>query len=158
MSIIIEAGHYYQKKGPTIWSQVGWGLIELFIETRYSEENTKRMLFIDDVHSIENVNASEIHLPNIEFNPKVDYLVFESSMNEFAFEILQKLTSDTLSKKSRARMHNGGSWFCSGFPITHNNGNPKCVLLDAGLTLYKQKLGFDSGINIVPFFYEEEQL
>lgn len=158
MPILIEAGHYYEKKGPTIWSQIGWGLVELFLDNSQEEHDIKRMLFIDNVHEITDVNPHESNLPNIEFNPKIDYLVLESKMNEFALKILAELQSIKLPKRSRARKQNGGAWFCSGFPITHNDGRPKCILLDAGLTLYKQQLGFDTCINIVPFFYEEEQM
>jgi len=41
--------------------------------------------------------------------------------------------------------------------LTNNLGEPLCLLLDAGLTLYKQSLGFKHAVNILPSFYAKEQ-
>ena len=146
---ILEAGHYYPAKGPTIWSVVGW---EIMLGMR--ADNDTSMLFIDDVHDLGDVSPDEALLPKVEFNPNPDLVVLESEFVEKAWEFLELLKK--LPRKRRAR-NNSGKWYCSGFPLVTKSGMPNCVLLDAGLTLLKSELGFLEGVNILPKFYEEQQ-
>lgn len=78
----------------------------------------------------------------------------ESAVRPEAETILSILQQ--LPKKKRARQNGNGKWFVSGIPLTDDAGRPLCVLWDAGLTLRKQALGFEGGVNILPFFYEQE--
>ena len=147
---ILEAGHYYSVKGPTKSSKIGWEVMKSI-----SSEDDKSMLFIDDFHDWEGVPQKEKELPVVDFNPEFDYVVKESKIVSQAWEVLNILTS--LSKKKRAKQDRSGRWFCSGFPITMESGQPNCVLLDAGLTLFKRELGFKAGVNILPEFYKDQQ-
>ena len=147
---IIEAGHYYAAKGPTQWSQIGWEILE-----RIRTPRDASMLFVDDFHALEDVSECERHLDNVPFDPNPDVLVREACLSAESAEVLWRLKE--LPRKRRARTNGNGKWYCSGFPITGEDGQPLCVLLDAGLTLRKQQLGFGEGVNIVPCFYEEEQ-
>jgi hypothetical protein len=146
---IIEAGHYYSAKGPTLWSLVGWRIMSSICSDR-----DKSMLFIDDIHSLEDVSPEEAVLLQVEFNPKPDFTVLESAVTAKAWEALDILK--VLPSRRRARI-NAGRWYCSGFPLTTSSGTPNCVLLDAGLTIFKRELGFQEGVNILPKFYEEQQ-
>jgi hypothetical protein len=151
MGKILEAGHYYLAKGPTLVAVAGWNILE---KIRTPEDQT--LLFIDDVHSIEDVHEEERDLSIISgFYPSVDYQVKESAVRVHALEVLEMLKA--LSNGKRAKQNGSGKWFCSGFPITDEEGNPLCVLLDAGLTLFKRQQGFKEGINILPYFYQSEQ-
>lgn len=145
---ILEAGHYYSIKGPTMWSVMGWKIM-LSMRTN----NDKSMLFIDDVHGLNDMSPAEVTLAEVDFNPEPDYKIFESSVVRKAWEVLNTLK--TLPRKKRVR-EKSGIWYCSGFPLT-NSRKPNCVLLDAGLTLIKSELGFKKGVNILPKFYEEQQ-
>jgi len=147
---IIEAGHYYQAKGPTVWSTTGWQIME-----QIKSPGDQTLLFIDDIHHQKNMFTEEVSLPVVDFYPQPDYLVMESKVLGEAITILRILKG--LSKKKKARKGNNGAWFCSGFPITTPLGDPICVLLDAGLTLKKQSFGFKEAVNILPLFYEQEQ-
>lgn len=148
---IIEAGHFYQAKGPTTFSELGWGILE-----KMHSDGDKSLLFIDDVHTLNDVSTDEINLPAVSFSPKADFIVMESAMRDWGFKFLELLKE--LPKRKRARKYNGnGVWFCSGFPLTNEAGDPLCLLLDAGLTLYKQSLGCKTAINILPDFYQDEQ-
>ena len=149
MSRLFEAGHYYSIKGPTAWSVVGWNIMKKIITL-----NDGSLLFIDDVHTIQDVHPQERELPTQAFSPVADFTILESDMTEHAFAALDMLTK--LPRKKRARKKEK-QWFCSGFPITNMNGHPLCVLLDAGLTLKKNKLHYTSGINILPYYYEDQQ-
>jgi len=146
---ILEAGHYYSAKGPTIWSIVGW---EIMLGMRTNDD--KSMLFIDDIHSLHDLSPMEAILLKVEFHPRPDFEVLESEVAVKAWEFLDILK--VLPRKKRAR-NNSTRWYCSGFPLTTNSGTPNCVLLDAGLTLLKRELGFREGVNILPKFYEEQQ-
>ncbi|MFA7653663.1 MAG: hypothetical protein WCX97_01275 [Candidatus Magasanikbacteria bacterium] len=146
---IIEAGHYYQIHGPTQLSRDGWEIIKKIKET---QDDT--MLFIDDYHPKSMVPKQELEYPTIAFNPKTDHIVFESNLMAEASEVLERLKQ--LPRRHRARETDRG-WFCSGFALTDGADKPKCVLLDAGLILRKLSLGYKQGVNILPFFYEEEQ-
>lgn len=151
MPRIIEAGHYYRAKGPTRWSEVGWEIME---KMRSSQDRS--LLFIDDVHQLEDVSPLERDLPVNGFAPVTDFTVMESAMEQYALDALAILR--VLPKKRKARQSRAGRWHCSGFSITDNRERPLCVLLDLGLSLYKWRtLGFQRGINVVPCFYQEEQ-
>lgn len=147
---ILEAGHYYAAKGPTQWSALGWDIMNCF-----RGEQDKTMLFVDDVHPITNVSSHEIGLPARHFPCEPDFLVRESEVYEHAMRALELLKP--LHKKRRCRQSRSGEWFVADFPVTHNKGNPTCVLLDTGLTIMKTELGFTEGVNVLPFYYEKEQ-
>lgn len=151
--IIWEAGHFYHAKGPTMWSQAGWSVMAAL-----SHEKDKRMLFIDDVHPIENVHETERSLERIAFDPKPPptHIAAESRMLPFAQEALEVLKSRSMPKRYRARQVSG-TWRCSGYPLQAANGRPLCLFLDLGLTWYKRSLGFNRAVNIVPAFYADEQ-
>ncbi len=147
---IIETGHYYQCKGPTAWSKAGLAVAE-----KIRQPNDSLMLFIDDVHPIDDVSAHEVSLPTVELDVSPDFTFMESDVANEAFHFLN-LLKDVTPRKKKAKLEHG-SWYCSGFPLTDAEGNPLCVLLDAGLTLRKHNLGFKNGVNVLPKFYEEEQ-
>lgn len=151
MSKLLEAGHYYLAKGPTEYSRVGWEILKAL-----QCAGDKTLLFLDDIHERSDVHVEEIDLPVVEaFTPVADHTIFESEVAAEAFEILEILCG--LPKAKRARRNGEDRWFCSGFPITNSFGNPLCVLLDAGLTLKKMRLGFSDHVNILPYFYAEQQ-
>ena len=133
-----------------MWSVVGWKGME-----GMRHPGDKSMLFIDDVHDLRNVSQDEVLLPKVEFSPNADLIVRESEVVAKAWEFLELLKK--LPRKRRAR-NNSGRWYCSGFPLMTRSGTPDCVLLDAGLTLLKSKLGFREAVNILPKFYEEQQV
>ena len=147
---ILEAGHYYAAKGPTQWSVKGWQIMKTF-----QGDGDRTLLFVDDVHLLDDLREEEANLAVVEFRPSPDYFIAESEIVPEARMILSRLTA--LRSKKRARQNGQGRWFCSGFPLTDDNGFPLCVLLDAGLTLRKRALGFRQGINVLPGFYEAEQ-
>ncbi len=149
MNRIIEAGHYYAVKGPTAWSQVGWE-----IASRMREKDDRTVLFVDDIHGLQNVARDERELAVIDFHPDADFFLCESEIVPDAFEILDILKN--LPRKCRARSNNG-MWFCSGARLTNSSDTPLCVLLDLGLTLRKKRLGFSHGVNVLPYFYRTEQ-
>lgn len=91
----------------------------------------------------------------VPFNPVSDFIVMESQMKEVANEALRRLIEYPIRSK-RARQ-SANRWFCSGSPLSLPDGNPSCLLLDLGLTLYKQRLGFRQGVNILPEPYASEQ-
>lgn len=149
---ILESGHYYAAKGPTIYSKIGWEILE-----RSKLPSDQSLLFIDDTHSSEDAPKEELELPMIVFNPTADFVVNESAMNDWGLRFLDILRA--LPKRQRARKNNSSeSWFCSGQRLTDDKGKPLCLLLDAGLTLYKRSLCFPQAVNILPYFYKEEQL
>lgn len=153
---ILEAGHYYIAKGPTVWSSLGW---EIMLSMR--TDGDKSMLYIDDIHNLSDVSPEEINLPNLDFQPEPDHTVLESEVKGVALKVLDILKTLSMpsrrkSREKRAKLHNG-QWYCSGATLTTASGDPTCVLLDAGLTFLKQELGFQEAVNILPMFYEEEQ-
>jgi len=155
MSRIIEAGHYYQAKGPTHWSALGWGILR-----RIRSDGDRSMLFIDDVHSLTDMHVEEQRaqiIPTFKPDPAADYKVLESQMNGEATVILERLKSKSHPYDRRARKRRNDAWYCSGFRILHPNGQPTCLLLDAALALKKYKLGFRAGVNVLPRFYEWQQ-
>ncbi len=148
---IWEAGHYYLSKGPTAWTEAGWGVM-----SSLAHENDARLLFLDDVHPISDVSPFERSLHRVAFNPDPlpTHVVAESQMQCFSAHILDILIS--LPKQKRARKARGG-WICSGFHLVTGDGRPTCLMLDLGLTWYKREQGYNRAVNIVPEFYEEEQ-
>lgn len=147
---ILEAGHYYESWGPTKWSVVGWEVMQ-----RIKQDKDETMLFIDDVHGQESVPPQESTLEkeDLDFDP--DHIVRESEVKFKAWEILDIL--HTFPKKKRPKKDRARRWRYSGNPITTSQGEPNCLLLDAGLTLLKREYGFKEGVNILPRFYEEQQ-
>lgn len=148
---ILEAGHYYLAKGPTLWSVVGWEIMK-----GMCSGSDKSMLFIDDVHNLDDVSADEAELPVVaaSFNSEADFVILESQVKDKARDMLRILMS--LPKKRRPRLR-GRIWYCSGFALNYDTGTYACTLFDAGLTLFKSQLGFREGVNILPKFYEEQQ-
>lgn len=150
MGRILEAGHYYQAKGPTPWAHAGWKILESI-----RDPDDKTVLFVDDVHQYHEVPEAEKELVvTNSFNPPADYHFLESAVEPEALEVLEALK--TLPNSKRARVKDG-IWHCAGVRLTHKDGQPLCVLLDAGLTLVKHRLGFTEGINILPAHYQGEQ-
>lgn len=151
MNTIIDVGHFYLAKGPTAWSLLGWSLAQ-----RIASPGDKFLLFVDDIHASTDLHLLEQNSPLTAMSEiQPDYIVMESAVNDEAWEVLNRLKR--LPKKKGPKQSDNGQWFCSGSSITDSSGNPLCSLLDAGLTLHKQRLGFTSGINILPFFYENQQ-
>ncbi len=101
---VIEGGHYYECKGPTTWSLIGWALVQ---ELQQSGEET--MIFIDDVHSLNDLHPSEESLPGFRTLPlpKPGITFRESDCVEPALKALEKLSSSSLSKKKRAKKKGG---------------------------------------------------
>lgn len=151
MGRIIDAGHYYLCHGPTFWSMRGWELAE-----KLRTPSDDLLLFIDDIHTRSDLNETERALAAVDFQPKPNLVLFEKDMIDPAQEMLGRLQK--LSKKKRARQNGKGKWFCSGNALTDDAESPLCSLLDAGLTLYKSRLGYDAAVNILPYFYENQQL
>jgi len=152
LSRIIEFGHYYMAHGPTALSLIGFKISE-----EIKEPGDKTLLFVDDIHDIGDVNEQERCLPPVEFDPQSDFRINESEVFDSAFAALEVLKG--LPKKHRARFNGNGvkKWHCSGFSLTHENGDPTCMLIDVGLTVRKHGMGFGSAINVLPEFYEEQQ-
>ncbi len=151
MRRVVESGHYYRVKGPTRWSQVGWEILE---KVRCPEDRT--MLFVDDVHELKDVSPREAMLSNVAFSPNPDHFVLESEVSVLAMDVLGRLQSFP-KKSSRPRTdEEEGITKWRGFPIINGKG-PTCVLLDAGLMLEKHRLSFTRALNILPFYYEEQQ-
>ncbi len=134
-----------------MWSIVGWEILE-----NLKRLDDKTMVLVDDLHTISDMSAEERDLPSVEFALHSDYLIMESAVHAEAINVLSNLQK--LPKKKRARLGHDGKWFVSGFLLTDEKEKPLCVLLDAGLTLRKRDLGFQEGINILPYFYEKEQV
>lgn len=144
-----EAGHYYKVKGATQWSQLGWQVME-----KLRQDIDRTMLFIDDIHGIENLSEKERNDVPVTTNFTADYIILESNVRKEAFEVLHRLQQ--LSGKKGVK-ENKGKYFCSGIPLTDTDGNPLCSLLDAGLTLVKYRLGVAKAINVLPYYYENQQ-
>lgn len=151
MRHIIEAGHYYRAIGPTVWSEIGWQLGQQMLQP-----GDATILFIDDVHTAEQAHPMERSAMLVrDFMPKSDYTVLESSVIAEAKEVLTMLYA--LPKKKRPVVSGDGTVFCSGAPLVSAEGVCLCTLLDVGLTLRKSRLGFSSGVNILPDFYQAQQ-
>ena len=148
-----EAGHFYLAKGPTLWEVAGWSIM-----AQNAQSADARMLFVDDVHSLEEVDEHQRHLDRVESlpDPEPTHIVKESAMREHAYEAVRILASRELSKRYRAKKVHG-VWRCAGYNLESVEGQPLCLLYDLGLTWYKRSLGFTHAINVVPEFYENEQ-
>lgn len=148
---ILESGHYYLVKGPTLWARRGWEILE-----KIKRPEDKTMLMVDDLHhNLEDVAKKERDLPIEDFFPEPDFTVMESSLRPEAERILSWLM--LLPRGQRVNQDKQEKFFLSGIPLTNGAGQPLCILLDAGLTLKKHTLGFKECVNILPFFYQEEQ-
>lgn len=150
MKRIIDAGHYYASHGPTYLSVLGW---EIACDLKTKEDSL--LLFIDDVHAINDLHPRERAELVVEFQPNAEFLIKESEVFFEAREVLERLKA--LPKKKRAKRNGEGKWFCSGATLTNESETPLCNLLDAGLSLRKLRMGFHRGINILPYFYEDQQ-
>jgi hypothetical protein len=152
-----EGGHFYSSKGPTAWSVLGWQLL-----SQLKKPGDHTMVLVDDVHSISLVNSTERNLPVVkDFSPRPCMTVLESAMTMPGLEVLKYLSSKKLSRRHRARKTRN-RWCCSGYPLTSSseNGNPiepLCLLYDLGLAKLKSERGFNSVVNVLPEFYEQEQ-
>jgi len=150
MGRIIDAGHYYECHGPTEWSVVGWRVLE---DIRVCGDEP--MLFIDDVHT--RASPQEICLPLVPFSPCPHHLIMESEMHGDAMEVLACL-KELPGKKRARRNRRWGCWMYLGFSLTDACEFPLCLLFDLGLTLHKHvTLGFSEGVNILPYYYKDEQ-
>lgn len=148
-----EAGHYYEDLGPTRWTVAGWQIL-----THLSHKDDQRMLFVDDVHSRQDVHDLERCEEIVEFFPRPhpNFLVTESAMVDAAFTVLEHLKY--LPRRKRARLTwRPRRWSCSGLSLTTPDGRPLCLLFDLGLTWHKYRLGFRKVVNVLPFFYESQQ-
>src|SRR3989344_4535382 len=150
---VIEAGHYYEAKGPSAWSQAGWEILSAL-----ATPEDGRLLFIDNVHSLEQMSGHERHLERVNFDPRPapTHIIYESDVRVDAEDALIKLK--LLPRRRRARKSGRAQVTrCSGFPLIGSNGKPTCLFLDIGLTWRKFNLGFRYVVNVLPHFYEEEQ-
>ncbi|MBU1118337.1 hypothetical protein KKH43_00460 [Patescibacteria group bacterium] len=148
---IIEAGHYYQAHGPTEFSKLGWGIL-----VRLLTEEDKALLWIDDVHSLKDVPKQEKKMDVVEFDPRTHFRLLESAMVPYARKIFDRLM--LLPKRKKPRKRKDGGWSLNGdIRLFWPDGMPTCVMLDAGLSLWKLEQGFKVGINILPAFYGEQQ-
>ena len=146
-----EAGHFYRAKGPTVWSKAGWDVLK-----QHAPSTDARMLFEDDVHTLEDVSNWERSLDTVHFDPDPEptHVVMESAALESAHIALSKLVA--LPRSRRARKYQG-MWICSGLPLTNRDGQALCLLYDLGLTWLKRDMGYSHAVNILPHFYENEQ-
>ncbi len=151
MRCIIEAGHYYQCHGPTIWSTTSWKILQ---QVRSADDDT--LLFIDDVHDLNDMQDNERMLPVQLFDPQVSHVVLESTMRPLALEILEQLAHQP--RRSRAKQRRSGCWYWKDIALTNSAGFPLCTLLDVALSAYKHQLGHSSAVNILPEFYEQQQI
>jgi hypothetical protein len=124
-------------------------------------EDDHTMVLVDDVHSINQMNATEAEMEVVRgYSPDPCMTVMESAMAKPGFAVLEELK--VLPKRQRARHPaNQHGWFCSGFQLTTPNRTkpetPTCLLYDLGLTRFKYELGFRRVVNVLPEFYEGEQ-
>lgn len=150
MGRVIEAGHYYIAKGPTIWSKVGWEILQ-----RIQKQGDQTMLFIDDLHGLQDLIAIERESELSDFSFRPDHVVYEASLTGEAEQVFQMLM--VLSAKRRPRKKVDGSWFLNGaIKLKYPSGKFSCVMLDAGLCLRKKLISFEV-VNVVPCHYESEQ-
>lgn len=148
---LIESGHFYSARGPSAWSITGWKILKSI-----KKKGDQTLLFIDDIHSLEDVNEQERDLPRVPFDPKPDFLLKESELFDDAFAALEILKTLTKRKKAR-RSKRTNKWYCSNIALTDSNGEPTCTLLDVGLSMRKLHMGFSVAVNILPDFYEDQQ-
>ena len=149
---IWEAGHFYESKGPTQLSVIGWSILAQLAPSHHA-----RMLFVDDVHEADQLHCRERELDVVLFNPDPDptHYITESQVLDHGHAALGVLKK--LPRRKRARQNGSGAWQCAGFTLIDSNKKPRCLLYDLGLTLLKFELGFRRGYNILPAFYAREQ-
>ncbi len=151
MARIIEGSHYIEIKGPTRWSTRGWGIAQSL-----RQPGDRTILLVDNLHGNEAVSRFERDLPNIAHNFSADITVMESALHTEALQALALLGETRHVKSNRY-----GKFFCqngaSTCQLIGNDTTPFVVLLDAGFTLLKHRLGYDHAINVLPHFYEREQ-
>ena len=159
MCRLIEAGHYYQAKGPTEWSLASWEIAQSM-----KQDGDALMLFIDDVHRLSEIHQAESLLPVVGFGFTADHTVLESSMTSPAMGVLKDLQafsgadcSDRFKKSDRVRQDKDDRWRFKGHLLTHKKDEAACLLIDAALTLHKVRLGFTRLVNILPVYYKSEQ-
>jgi hypothetical protein len=150
---IWEAAHFYRAKGPTIWSAAGWNVMK-----GLAPATDARMLFIDDVHGMNDVSDWERQLDVVEFSPDPEptHVFNESDALDGGHRALSYLRSKKLPRTKRAREYKK-QWICSGLSLTNKDGIPLCLMYDLGLTWMKWEMGFSKGINVLPHFYENQQ-
>lgn len=151
--VVLEAGHYYEAKGPTAWSSKGWDIL-----SSLARPQDARLLFVDDVHPLKDVSDYERDLPVIFFEPTPGptHLVTESSVLPDAYMALERLKG--LSRRKRARITGSSKVMrCSGHALINGDGTPLCLFYDLGLTWQKYHLGYRRGLNILPTSYALEQ-
>jgi len=147
---ILEAGHYYQAKGPTLWSVVGWRILE-----QLRQLDDKTMLFIDDFHELKDLDETERDALVVDFAPNPDYIAYEASLVPDAERVFQMLME--LPPRRRPKQKEDGSWKLNGtIKLKYPSGKFTCVMLDAGLCLKKSEIAGEA-VNIVPYYYESEQ-
>jgi hypothetical protein len=176
---LIEAGHYYAIKGLTKYSRIGKKICD-----NIKTENDITMLFIDDVHGLQDMFPEEREAEHVmwETFPDSSLTVGHRSMTEgmkqdfddwqnFPYEKehekgftsvikeseLVKETELVLSRLGKVKTSKGGKYF-SGIKLFHENNFPTCVMLDVCLTLKKKEVyGCNRVINILPEFYLPQQ-
>ncbi len=149
---IIEAGHYYLAHGPTRWSKMG---VTILSHMQQPEDVT--LLFVDDIHTKDEIPAPEKSEPIIpDFVYKPNFVLYESRFRSDSYTIIDNLKR--LPKKRRARQNKqSGRWFCGNVPLTTSSGDPTCTLYDVALTLWKSEQA-KTVINILPEHYRSQQL
>lgn len=153
MTRILEAGHYYQVFGPNVHSAQGWSIMQ---ELRETDDAT--MLFIDDVHAASQAPLEEQQATVLAtFDPCPDFTVQESEVAELGMQVLEMLYNIPGKSRRKPRINGVGDVLCSGYRLLSSAGDPSCVLLDLGLCLHKQQLGFSHGLNILPSWYKDQQ-
>ena len=149
---IIEAGHYYLSYGPTRWSKMG-----VTILTHMQQPGDVTLLFVDDIHTADEIPPSEKNepvIPYLDYQP--DFVLYESTFRQASYNIIDNLKR--LPKRMRARQSKqSGRWFCGNVPLTTSSGYPTCTLYDVALTLWKSKQA-KTVINILPEHYQSQQL
>ena len=151
--VVLEAGHFYESKGPTELARRGWQIL-----TDIARPPDARLLFVDDVHPLHDVSEDERSLPVISFAPAPEptHVVTESSVLPDAYSALEKLS--LLPRRKRARKSGSTKVMrCSGHALINGDGTPLCLFYDLGLTWRKYLLGYRRGINILPVSYAQEQ-
>ncbi len=149
---IIEAGHYYLAHGPTRWSKMG-----VTILSHMQQPGDVTLLFVDDIHTADEVPPSEKNepvIPHLAYQP--DFILYESAFRQASYNIIDNLKR--LPKRIRARQNKqSGRWFCGNVPLTTSSGDPTCTLYDVALTLWKSEQA-KTVINILPEHYRSQQL
>ncbi len=180
MKTLIEAGHYYAVKGITKYSLIGKKICD-----KIKNSNDITMLFIDDVHGLQDMFAAEREAEHVMWEDAPEDTMW-SCIGRGGSESMKKEINDwktfpyekehekgfdivihesTLIKEAETVLHSiekiktskTGKYF-SGIKLFHENNFPTCVMLDVCLTLKKKELsGCDRIVNILPEFYLSQQ-